>query len=161
MINIFNLFLFLISIWILVMIITSKSSAIYFLFGSLAAILISFFSYKLKIIDKKSKFLYLNIGFYRHFFALFVKNYVKSLILILKFAFFKNDNLAIIKKYKIHNQDIDITMLVSSINMITGLYAINKGNELIVYYLDKSYLKDLNFKKIYKSLNNIDDNNLV
>lgn len=86
MINIFNLFLILFSFWLLFSYSNGSLSWFYVCFGLLSSLLVSFVSWKMKIITKHSNFLFLHIGFYRHFLGIIFSSFPASLLTIFRAA---------------------------------------------------------------------------
>ena len=55
MLNIFNQFLFLVTLWLCLMLIGNNLTIVYFIIGIIASLTIAVFSYRIKIIDANSK----------------------------------------------------------------------------------------------------------
>src|SRR3989338_1139716 len=85
MVNIFNLFLFLLFFWFILMLSIAQFSPIYIIFGTVFSYSVSFLAYKLKLIEKKSELLYLSFNFYRHFLKIYFTNFFPAI----KFNLFK------------------------------------------------------------------------
>ena len=83
MLNIFNLFLFLLTLWFVFMFVGHDFSIPFLIFGIISSLVISIISYQLKLINNKSELLYLSLGFYHHFFGIYFKNFFKSMNLVL------------------------------------------------------------------------------
>lgn len=164
MINIFNLFLFLLVVWLVFMVSHEKISIIYLIFGIFSSIFVSLICYNLKLIEKKSEMLYLSFAFYRHFFATYLKNFMPSILLLLKLAFgtskFNH------KAYKILLNSIakrhSSELLQATINLTSGIFTIKNGESYIeVYAIDERFYQNFNLKKTFKTLENINDDNIV
>ncbi len=163
MLNIFNLFLFLLTLWVMFMIASSKVSWLYVFFGILASLLVSVASYRIKLVEEKSELLHLSFGFYRHFFKIFIKGFSDSLKLIVKLSFSREAPNPLIYSIKIDEENqVNPALLMASFNMTTGLFCIgSKEDEILVHAIDEEHFKKFDLQKICKSLKNINDDNLV
>jgi multisubunit Na+/H+ antiporter MnhE subunit len=163
MINIFNLFLFLLALWILFMTAAGNISWLYIFFGIGASAFVAAVSFRLKLIEKKSELLYLSFGFYRHFFRVFVGNFVSGIKLIFSLVFSREPLHPII--YSIDfgsSHKFNPALLMASFNMTTGLFCIGmKDQEILVHAIDEDYFKRFNLQKTYALLDNVNDDNLV
>lgn len=164
MLNIFNLFLFLLALWIMFMISAGNVSWLYIFFGIGASLFVSAFSYRVRLIEKKSELLYLSLGFYRHFLKIFLKNFFESIKLILKMALSKNAPHPLVLEIEIKQKiDFNHALLMVSINMTAGLFCIGlkEDKKILVHAISEVHFKKIDLKKICKSLNNVNDDNLV
>ena len=163
MLNIFNLFLFLLALWILFMISSSNFSLVYIIFGIAASTLVSITSFYLKLIDEKSELLYLSFGFYRHFLKIFIKNFFSSLSLIVDLAIRNHPTHPTIHKIKFDSQnDFNPALLMVTLNMTTGLFSIGaEENKILVHAVNEKYFKQVDLQKIYASLKSVNDDNIV
>lgn len=163
MLNIFNLFLFLLTLWIMFMILAGKVSWLYIFFGILASGLVSISSFRIHLIEKKSELLHFSFGFYRHFARIFFKNFFSSLKLIIDLALTREPTYPLVYKVNLdHESQINPALLMASFNMTTGLFCIgNKENEILIHAIDEDHFKKFDLQKIYKSLKNVNDDNLV
>lgn len=163
MLNIFNLFLFLFAIWIALIAFSGKISLAYFLFGALICMAIAFFSHKTKIIENKSELLYLSVGFYSHFFTLYLKNIIPAIKLIFKMAFSKEESLAEIHEAKINYENkFNPALLITTINMTAGLFCIGlRKNSFLIHSLNQDSLQKIDFSTIAHKLKEINDDHLV
>lgn len=163
MLNIFNLFLFLLTLWVMFMIASSKVSWLYVFFGILASLLVSISSYRIKLVEEKSELLHLSFGFYRHFVKIFLKGFVSSLKLIITLALSRKAPSPLIYSIKLGKESqINPALLMASFNMTTGLFCIGvKEDEILVHAIDEAHFKKFDLQKICKSLKNINDDNLV
>jgi|GEM_PF-1479218 len=167
MLNIFNLFLFLLLLWAMFMLAAGHLTWLYLVFGVIASALVSLVSMRLKLIEKNSELLYLSLGFYRHFFMIFVNNFLSSLFLIINLAFRKKDLRPTLHRIKLGaNLRFNPALLMASFNMSTGLICVGvkenvKENEMLIHAIDPSYFKKCDFQKICLNLRNINDDNLI
>lgn len=163
MLNIFNLFLFLLALWTLFMIAAGKLSWLYVIFGILASFLVSVCSYRIKLIEEKSELLHLSFGFYRHFSKIFFANFLGSLKMIIKMSLSRELAQPLIYNVKLDPESrINPALLMASFNMTAGLFSIGvKENEILVHAIDKQSFEKFNLRKICKSLENVNDDNLV
>lgn len=161
MLNIFNLFLFLFAIWSTLLLLSNHIAWSWAIFGIISAFLISCISYKLKLIDNKSQFPFLQTGFYSHFFMLYCTNFISSIKLIIVLAFGNNSNKAVIKSLKFSAAEVSNSLMIATINMNSGLLCIDCDDEkFLVYCVDQEYLKNCDFEKILKSLKNVNDDEI-
>ncbi len=160
MLNIFNLFLFLFAVWLVLMSIWNHISWLYLFCGLAASALVTLASIRLKLIEKDRELLYLNFGFYRHFFNIFFGNFFSAIKIILRLSLKKEPLYPVIQIIK--NNDTNLGLLVASINMTSGIFCIDCNNDNItIHALDQDYFKALNLKKIVNSLNDTKDENLI
>jgi multisubunit Na+/H+ antiporter MnhE subunit len=164
MLNIFNLFLFLFTIWIVLLVLSTKTTWLYLFLGIICAALVSIFSYRLKLIDEKSELLYLSIGFYRHFGSLYFKNLFSAFGLIFLLVFDKNSNMTPII-YVVdmdHKNKFNPALFASTINMTSGLFCLlNKEEKFFIHCLDQKFFNNFDPYKTVKILKEINDDNLV
>ncbi len=163
MLNIFNLFLFLLALWVLFMISASHISWLYVFFGIIASGLVAVASFRLKLIEEKSELLYLSLGFYRHFFRIFVKNFLSSIRLIIDLAISRKPLHPTLHRVILQEKHrFNPALLMTSFNMSTGLFSISlKDDEIMVHALDENYFSQFDMHRASKSLNNVNDDNLV
>lgn len=162
MLNIFNLFLFLLTLWFMFMLAAGHLSWLYLALGIVASILVSFVSARLKLIEKNSELLYLSTGFYRHFFVTFFKNFLSSLALIIGMACGKSPNPTLHHIRLKPNSHFNPALLMATFNMSTGLFCVDmKDNELVVHTINSSYFKNFDLQKICLNLRDINDDNLI
>lgn len=163
MLNIFNLFLFLLLLWASLMLSSAHFSWVYAIFGIIFAAIISFASFKLKLIKKESELLYLSIGFYRYFIKLYYTNFVKSCRLIYLMALSKKAIRPLLYSVAIDcNSKFNPALMVATINISTGIFCIGvKENFFYIHALDEKYFNNLDLFKITKKLPEINDDNLV
>ena len=163
MLNIFNLFLFLLLLWLALMLSADNISWIYLFFGIASAGLISIASFKIKLIDKNSELLYLSFGFYRHFLQLYCNNYFKALKLIITLAINDKAIKPVVYSLNIdHKNKFNPSLMASSFNMSAGLFCISiKEENFFIHAISEKYFKNFDLFKIRKILPKINDDNLV
>lgn len=163
MTNIFNLFLFLLLLWIIFMFSSNKFSTGFILFGVLSSIIVAFSSYQLKLFDKKTEFLFLSIGFYKHFVGLYFKNFFRSFYVLFNMATFDKSIHPTIRYINIkENYKFNYALLIATINMNCGLFAINLAkNKIAVHCVNDSYFFAFDLLKYTINLNNVNDDNLI
>ncbi len=163
MLNIFNLFLFLLALWITFMVVAGNISWLYLGFGIVSAAFVAFSSSKLKLVEEKSELLYLSFGFYRHFFKIYCGSFFSSLNLIVEMAFRREPFKPVIHVVKITNKNrINLALFATSINMNTGLFCIGmRDNEAFIHAVEEQYFAKFNVRKLLNILPHINDDNLV
>ncbi len=163
MLNIFNLFLFLLALWVLFMISGNHVSWLYVFFGVIASAIVSIASFRLRMIEEKSELLYLSFGFYRHFCKIFLKNFFSSLKLITDIAITKSSFQPLIYRVKVDSEDsFNPLLLASTFSMTTGLLCIGLTNEeIFVHVIDEKYFKNFDLKMTCRTLAEVNDDNLV
>ena len=163
MINIFNLFLFLLTLWLSFMVVSGNVSVIYVIFGILASGLVSIASFRLKLIEKKSELLYLSLGFYRHFFRVFFTNFFTSIKLIFNLALASQPIKPLLYNVEIDEKNqFNPALLIVSFNMTSGLFCVGvKENEMLVHAIDSRYFARFNLSKTCAALEKANDDNLV
>jgi multisubunit Na+/H+ antiporter MnhE subunit len=164
MINIFNLFLTLFFFWILFGYSNDSISPFYISFGFLSSALVSFIAWKMKIITKYSHFLFLHIGFYKHFIGIVFFSFISSLLIIFRAAIASpkiNPKIYFLPTQKNINKN-ELVLLASTINLLPGTVFIGlEDKKIIVCSLNESYIAKLNLEKICQNLDKINDNRLV
>jgi multisubunit Na+/H+ antiporter MnhE subunit len=146
------------------MFIGNNVSWFYFISGIISSLFVSIFSYKIGLITKKTKFLFLSFGFYRHFLVLYFENFFKSFILIINLLINRGSINPVIYKLKITNDDhkIDPSLLIASINLMIGLMVIEINQKyILIHAIDEQILNKVNFKKLKKKLLTVNDDELV
>lgn len=142
------------------MVIWSHFSLVYLFCGIIASALVTLISIRLKLTEKNGELLYLNFGFYRHFLNIFFSNFFSSMKLICGLAVKREPIYPVIQIIKIG--DNDMALLMATINITSGLFAIDcKGDEITIHALDQDYFKALNLKKVLSSLKDTRDENLI
>ena len=163
MINIFNLFLFLYAFWGILAFAGGNLGMNFIIFGFLFSLIISLAAWKLKLINKKANFLFLNLGFYKHFLSLFFANLFRSIIFLAKTTFSKSqDNNCFfeITFEKILNKS-ELSIFMASISFIPGIcYVSCDKNIVTIYALNEEFFKKDSLNKIYNNINKVDDDNL-
>lgn len=163
MVNIFNLFLFLLTLWFSFMMAGHGFSPHFLAFGLFDSALVSFASFRLKLIDEQSELLYLSFGFYRHFCSLYFKNFFKSISLIIDLAILRKSLHPTLHKINFkENYSFNPALLISSLNMTAGLFAISMEDDQIqVHAIHEDYFYEFDILHNVLNLNNINDDNLV
>ena len=163
MINIFNLFLVLSACWAILIFANNMLFLPYILIGIMVCALITFVSWKMGIVSKKSRFLFLNFGFFKHFISVIARSFFRSIILTIKSALFLNNTDPIIYHFPIEKQnDGNLTLLIATLSFIPGVFCVGiKDDELIIHALNEDCLINARLDKIYKGIEEINDNRLV
>ena len=163
MINIFNLFLTLFSFWVLFAYSNDNLSWFYIFFGLVSATIVSLIAWKIKIITKYSHFLFLHIGFYKHFISIMLSSFLESLLIIYKAAFSNqkiNAKIYLLPVKKLNNTEL--VLLISTINLLPGTVFVGlEDQKIAICGLNEKYITQLNLEKIYDNLGKINDNRLV
>ncbi len=163
MLNIFNLFLFLLLLWIALMLSSAHVNMIYLLLGILSCGLTAIGCAKLNLINKNTEFLYLSLGFYRHFIKLYFSNFFKSLGVILKLSLSTKPIRPLVYSVVIEYKDkFNPALMDSTLIMLAGLFCIGMQDEtFFIHALDEKYFEVIDFYKIRKILPQVNDDNLV
>lgn len=166
MLNIFNLFLFLFLVWGLFLIVLLKFSISSIIFGGVASFIIAYYAFKIKIIKKDTELIFLNYNFYRHFIKIYLKNFIRSLNLLIELVFFHKGIRPLVYKQKIKIQDFDYQLLEYSINCSAGLNCIdieinNKDYVFVIHSLNEGYFEQFQIKKIIRFLPHINEDKIV
>lgn len=163
MLNIFNLFLFLLTLWIMFMVAAGKVSWLYVFFGILASALVSISSFRLRLVEEKSELLHLSFGFYRHFFKIYFQGFVTAIKLVVNLALAKEPKHPLLYSVKVDPEHcFNPALLMASYNMTVGLFCLGiRDGEIFVHAIDEAHFKKFDLHKICKSLNNVNDDNLV
>lgn len=161
--KIFDLFLFLLSIWLLLMWNGNQLKIEFLIAGLISSFLVAVLSFVLGLINQESKMLFLSISFYGHFIRLYFVNFWKSLGLIFDLAIGARfihpitQNVLIFEKYQ-----PDHALLIASINMMSGLMVVGiVENQLKIYAIDEECFDGLDMLKTSISLQEINDDDLV
>lgn len=161
MINIFNLFLVLLFCWLAFAFAGGVLSWFYLFLGIVVSAVISFISWKIKLISRSTNFLFLSLGFYKHFIRLFFTSFFKSIFVLVKSTFkpgYPTIYYVTIKK----QNSTELALFMSTISLIPGLFCLGiQDEELIIHALDEKYFKQTNINHIYNNLKHINDDQLV
>lgn len=143
--------------------VAGQVSWLYVISGLLASALVSFASYRLKLIEKKSELLYLSFGFYRHFVAAFLGNFIVSMKIIVKIAFSLRSLEPVIYTIKLNSENnVNPALLATHCNLTAGLFCISiRSSEIIIHAVNAVYFENFNLKKTLKSLDNVNDDNII
>ena len=129
--KIFDLFLFLLSIWFLLMLGSMKMSVEFAIAGFVSAALVAILSFLLGIINDQSKFIFLSLRFYAHFISCYFTNFGRSLNLIFQLALGTKSTHPVCEDIKIlEKYNPDQALLIASINMICGLMVVGIGETI-------------------------------
>jgi hypothetical protein len=162
MLNSFNLFLSLLSFWAIFMIASGHVSWLYAFSGVFSAGLVTLISSRLSLIEKNSEMLYLSLGFHRHFIKLFLSNFIPALILLFRLAFREKSIMPASHKIKNADPKVNISALISTINMTNGLLVTNlRGSVITIHGVEEGCFEKFNLQKIQRTLEHINDDNLV
>ncbi len=162
MLNIFNLFLFLLTLWVILMAL-SPSFEIYYLFvGIIASALISFISYKKNFLKKDGHILCLSAGFYKFFLTIYFKNFLSSIYLLIKVAFDLAQSPSLHKIRLKPNNKLSVSLLASAINMTSGIFCIEcKENDILIHALNRDYFKNFDLQQTCVKLSQINDDDII
>ncbi len=136
---------------------------LYLFIGLISSALISFYSYRVKLIDEKSELLYLSFGFYRNFIVIYFSNFFSAIKLIFQLAFRREPfqpSIHIVN-YGL-KKDLNPALLATTINMMTGLFCISlRENEVQIHAVEHDYFDRLDFKKLLLDLTEVNDDKLI
>lgn len=138
-------------------------SWLYLGLGIIASGLVALASGRLKLVEKNSELLYLSVGFYRHFCAIFFKNFFSSIFLILNMALRNKELKPSLHRIKLReNLRFNPALLMASFNMSTGVFCVDvKEKEILVHAIDQTYFQKFDLQKICLNLRDINDDNLI
>ncbi len=133
----------------------------YLALGVFSSAITAFTASKLKLINKDTEFLYLSIGFYRHFIKLYFTNFFKSVAVILRLSLSNKPLRPLVYSILIEYKDkFNPGLMDSTLNMSAGLFCIGVNDEtFFVHALDESYFEHLDFTRIKKILPQLNDDN--
>lgn len=163
MLNIFNLFLFLLALWLMFMFAAGHVSWLYLFLGFIASAFVAFISERLKLVKKDDELLFLSIGFYRHFATTFFGNLPSSLSLIIFMALGRKATNPTLHKIRLKaNSRFNPALLIASFNMSSGLFCVDaKDNEMTIHAIESSYFKKFNLQKTCLTLRNINEDDII
>lgn len=162
MLNIFNLFLFLFTLWVFLMISSGNISWLYLALGIFSAAFISVVSYKVRLIEERSELLYLSFGFYHHFLKIYFGNFFSALNLVIDLAFRREPFKPVIHAVNFNKAHLNLALFATTINMTTGLFCIGMHEgEVFIHAAEEDYFKRLDLKKLIPILTCVNDDNLV
>ena len=163
MINIFNLFIVLFTCWMVLLFTGDKLSWFYIISGFLMSAIISFASWKIRIINKNTHFLFLNFGFYLYLFPIILQSFYKSLFLLLKFALVDSSEPSIhYFSLKNRHSKSQLALFISVVALMPGIFCIGiKRKKMIIHALDSSYFDRNKLEAIYNNLYKVNDDRLV
>lgn len=164
MINIFNLFLFLYIFWLILMLINDIFSSFLLIFGVFVALFVSILARKIKIINKDINFLFLNFGFYKHFLLIYFLSLFRYLILMPRFLLINGRDNSYIIKFSVKKalNRHELSLFISTINMLPAISCIDKKNkEITIYCVNKELFNKDEIVKIYDNIYKINDDSLI
>lgn len=162
MLNIFNLFLFLLTLWVGLMALAPSFEIYYLFLGIIASAAISFISYKNNFLKKDGHILCLSTGFYKFFTAIYFKNFLSSIYLLIKVAFDHAQSPSLHKIRLKPNNRFSVGLLISSINMSSGIFCIEcKENDILVHALNRDYFKNFDLQQTCVKLSQINDDDII
>jgi len=161
MINIFNLFLVLLFFWFIFAGAGGVLSWLYLFLGIIVSATISLIAWKIKLINQSTDFLFLNLGFYKHFCKLIFCSFFKSIALLFSSSFKTLNPVTYYLPITKQNSS-ELALFMSTISLIPGLFCLGlKDDELIIHALDEKYFKQSKINEIYNNLKSIKDDRLV
>lgn len=159
-----TLFFTNLSLWLLFFILNSYFNTLYFMFGIIISVVISYLTVKLRLINRQNNFLFLQLGFYK-----FVFDKINLMFsCTLKFSYYLLTNNK--KKFEptidhlyIDNSNIyEVNLLVNLLNMLPGVVCIAiRKQYLLVYSLGFEYFIPSDIFILGRDLNGIYDDSLV
>ena len=163
MINIFNLFLVLFTFWFFLIFANFNLNFITLIIGLICCSIIAYCSWKFKLINRKTEFLFLIFGFYKFFFSLFIISLYNSFLLLFEFLKFTPQINPVIYNLPFKNsKQINIPILISAITLIPGISFIDfNKNHIVIYCLNEKLVKKANLKNLISNLQKINDNSIV
>lgn len=163
MLNIFNLFLFLLALWFVFMASSGNISWFYLGCGVFSCASVALFSHKAKLISQEEEMLYLSLGFYRVFIKNYFRNLVSSMNLLIALAFRKEPFKSKIFEVKINQKNPpNIALLIAAINTMSGICCVAATDKsLLIYAVEKDYFDKFNLKDLCEELATVNDDNLV
>lgn len=161
--KIFDLFLFLLMVWLFLMLGTKKFDIYFVISGFFSAALVAFASFALGLINQESEFLFLNLSFYRHFINCYFANFWRSLNLIFQLAIGARSTHPLTQNTKIPLQHSGSeALLIASVNMIAGLMVVAANEEYLkIYAIDENCLDYLDLTKTSIRLQKINEEELI
>lgn len=122
-------------IWLLLFLFNSSFSAVYFIVGIFVCVFISYLMMKLKIVNKKSNFLFLQFGFYKFIFSKIGSTFLYTIYLTLQF-WKNNDNFEQVVDYLyIDNSNLnEVGLIVNTFNMMPGVICCATRKQYIIVH---------------------------
>lgn len=135
----------------------NNAFVIFIFFGFVVSLLITWLWHKN---NPENNQLYLSLGFYRHFWQLYWQNFPSSLKMIAKIALTPKKLQPITQQLEI-SQNQDLTLLVS-FHFLSGIIVDNQDNKSIkINCVDSCFLQKKKISFLFRSFQNIDDNQLI
>jgi len=135
----------------------NNAFVIFIFFGFVVSLLITWLWHKN---NPENNQLYLSLGFYRHFWQLYWQNCLSSLKMIAKIALTPKKLQPITQQLEI-SQNQDLTLLVS-FHFLSGIIVDNQDNKSIkINCVDACFLQKKKISFLFRSFQNIDDNQLI
>jgi multisubunit Na+/H+ antiporter MnhE subunit len=161
--NIFNLILFLLVFWILLIFLNDCFKPLYLIAGIFFSVFISCFSYYFGLVKKNSELLFLSLGFYRHFLGIYFANFFSSLNLIIDLAIGNKKLKPVVYEIKKNNnKNFDHSLLIATINTTDGLFYLSADNKKMnIYAINESFFHKFDFEENYYSLSRVNDDQLI
>ncbi|MFC1659079.1 Na+/H+ antiporter subunit E [Pseudomonadota bacterium] len=163
MLNVSTLFLILFSFWMIISISVGITSAIIFSIGFFMSIVIAAVSYKIRIIDKKTSFLFLQLGFYKYVFELVNESFFNNFKVAYSFIR-KNPKIDPIIDFIFLDKDNDpeIALYVNSLNLTPGVLCFSiKKRYVLIHSLDKNLFTLFDIYNTSNKVGLVNDDSLV
>jgi hypothetical protein len=150
-------------IWLILLALNQSFNFLNVSIAIFLSLIISFFSFKNKIINKKNEMLFLNLGFYRYFIRLFSANFFSSMIFLLRLAVQKNTFKARVFNLKLIDKKIDYPdIFKSSLMLKTGLNCLKISQDsILIRAEDAEFYDKKEINRMIKEIDNINDDKLV
>lgn len=131
--------------------------------GIVSCAVVSVAAIRLGWIDKNSEFLYLSLGFYRHFCRLYGQNFLRSLKMIIYLALGRNPVRPLVYSLPFeYKNKFNPTLFAVTLNLSAGLFCIGiRDQNFLVHALDEKYFEKIDLYKLGKILPEVNDDNLV
>lgn len=162
--NIFVMFLVMATLWMSAIVLLNIFTPYYIIFGIIASAICSLLAYRMRCFNKRSKMLFLHIGFYRHFILFFnevIFGHFKLAFKFLSLRKLKIDptlDFILIDK----DDDEDISIYIDSINLISGVICIAvRKRHLLIHSLHPSFISRLDMHILSKRTNKVPDDSLI
>ena len=158
-----TLFFTYLCIWIILFLLNSIFSSLYFLLGVAICLFVSYITVKLKVINHKTNFLFLQIGFYKYIFSKINASLLYTIYLTLQF-YKKEQNFEEIVDYiYVDNPNVhEMALMTNTLNLLPGVICCAiKKQHLIVHSLGFQYFIPSDIFVLNDEILNIYDDNII
>lgn len=158
-----TLFFTYLCIWIILFLLNSLFSSLYFLVGVCICLFVSYLTIKLKIVNQKTNFLFLQVGFYKYIFSKINTSLLYTIYLTLQFYKKKQNFEEVVDYVYVDNSNLyEVALIVNTLNLLPGVICCAlKKQHLVIHSLGFQYFIPSDIFILNDEISNIYDDNVI